>query len=315
MLVFCGTAMVAPKDIGRAEDSTHVVRHALGQTRIVSHPQRIMTLGWSGEDVVLALGQTPVAMTRYGAFASGMFPWVEEKFAGPAPTLLSGDFDYEKIAALKPDLILGVYSGIDERAYKRLSAIAPTVVYRSGPWSADWHEQTTIIGETLGKAREAEALIEGTEKQLGALGQTHPELEGKSFTFGTYFPGSNGIVVYLPKDPRVAALTGLGLLPSEGVRDLSKRAPEETSVSVSLEELSSIDADVFIMWYGPGARAAAEAQPLFNMLGAVKRGSYVALEDPVDVWSTSALSVLSIPYGFPRFVPRLAEAAAHANGR
>lgn len=135
MLVFCGTAMVAPKDIGRAEDSTHVVRHALGQTRIVSHPQRIMTLGWSGEDVVLALGQTPVAMTRYGAFASGMFPWVEEKFAGPAPTLLSGDFDYEKIAALKPDLILGVYSGIDERAYKRLSAIAPTVVYRSGPWA------------------------------------------------------------------------------------------------------------------------------------------------------------------------------------
>lgn len=291
------------------------IDHRLGETTIASQPQRILTLGWSGEDVVIALGQMPIAMAKYGAFPSGMFPWVEEKLAGAAPTLLSGDFDYERIAALKPDLILGVYSGIDERAYKRLSTIAPTVVYRSGPWSADWREQTTIIGEALGKAAEAEALIEGTEEQLRTLGQTHPEPKGKSFTFGTYFPGSNGIVVYLPKDPRVAALTGLGMLPSKGVRELSKRTPEETSVSVSLEELSSIDADVLIMWYGPGARSAADAQPLFNMLGAVKRGSYVALEDPVDVWSTSALSVLSIPYGFPRFVPRLAEAAARANGR
>jgi iron complex transport system substrate-binding protein len=81
---------------------------------------------------------------------------------------------------------------------------------------------------------------------------------------------------------------------------------------VSLEEISTIDADILVMWYGPGARAAAEAQPLFSTLGAVRRGSYVALENPIDVWSTSALSVLSVPYGFPRFVPQLAEAAARA---
>lgn len=37
-----------------------------------------------------------------------------------------------------------------------------------------------------------------------------------------------------------------------------------------------------------------------------------ALDDPISVWSTSALSVLSIPYGFPKFVPRLAEAARKA---
>lgn len=77
-------------------------------------------------------------------------------------------------------------------------------------------------------------------------------------------------------------------------------------------EMRCIDADVLIMWYGEGARAAAQAQPLFAALSAVKRGSYVALDDPVAVWSTSALSVLSIPYSFPKFVPRLAEAARKA---
>jgi iron complex transport system substrate-binding protein len=81
---------------------------------------------------------------------------------------------------------------------------------------------------------------------------------------------------------------------------------------VSLEEIGTLDAEILIMWYGDGARAAAEAQPLFQRLEAVKRGSYVALDDPVSVWSTSALSVLSIPYGFPQFVPRLAEAARAA---
>lgn len=298
-----------------AADGSYSVSHAFGQTVIPSKPKRIVTLGWSGEDVVLALGQTPVAMTRYGSFPNGIFPWVEEKLTSAAPILMSGEFDYERIAALKPDLILGVYSGIDEKTFRRLSLIAPTVAYLSAPWSADWREQTIVIGEALGKNDEAQALIRATDENLRTFGGVHPELRGKSFTFGTYFAGGNGIVVYLSKDPRVAALTELGMRPSDGISALSKSTPDETSVSVSLEEISSIDADVLIMWYAAGAREVAEAQPLFKTLKAVKRGSYVALDDPIDVWSTSALSVLSIPYGFPRFVPRLAEAAARADGQ
>ncbi|UXS04722.1 iron-siderophore ABC transporter substrate-binding protein [Agrobacterium tumefaciens] len=317
LIICCAYLAVAPLSSEAAEPQTFpvVVDHRLAKTLIPVEAKRIITLGWSGEDVVLALGKTPIAMTRYGAFPNGVFPWVEEKLTGEAPALLSGDFDYEKIAALKPDLIVGVYSGIDEVAYKRLSSIAPTVVYRSGPWSADWREQTTIIGEALGKSEEAASLIEGTNEHLRDLGNAHPELRDKTFTFGTFFPGGNGIVVYLPRDPRIAALMELGMQTSKGVTGLSKSKPEETSVTVPIEDIASIDADILIMWYGPGARAAAEAQPMFNTLDAVKRGSYVALEDPVDVWSTSALSVLSIPYGFPRFVPRLAEAAARADGQ
>src|SRR5690606_12018238 len=97
-----------------------------------------------------------------------------------------------------------------------------------------------------------------------------------------------------------------------GVAALAKANPSKISASVSLEEIGEIDADILIMWFGDGAREAFEAQPLFQTINAVKRGSYVALDDPVSVWSTSALSLLSIPYGFPQFVPRLAEAARKA---
>lgn len=285
------------------------VEHALGTTTLASAPQRIVTLGWNGEDVVLALGQKPVAMPKYSFFDSGMFPWAEEVLGDVRPVLLDADIDYEEIAALRPDLILGIYSGIDARSYARLSSIAPTVVYRSGPWRADWREQTTVIGEALDKVDEADRLIEKTNLTLREFGQNNPVLRDKTFVFGTYFSGSNGVVVYLPEDPRVAALMEIGLRPSDGVLDLAARNPGDTSVSVSLEDIKTIDADVLVMWFKDGDRAAVEAQPLFQMLDVVKRGSYVALDDPVSVWSTSGLSVLSVPYGFPTFIPKLVDAA------
>ncbi|CAD0217001.1 Iron(III) dicitrate-binding periplasmic protein (plasmid) [Agrobacterium fabrum] len=297
----------------RSEDGfPRTVQHALGKTAIPSDPERIVTLGWSGEDAVLALGKTPVGMPRYRFFESGIFPWNEQRLDAIRPYLFEGDIDYEAIAALRPDLILGIYSGVDDLAYKRLSSIAPTVVYRSAPWSADWKEQTEMVGQALGRSDEAKALIEKTASTLKAMGDSWPVLRGKTFTFGTYFPGGSGLVVYLPEDPRVAALLELGLKPSAGVLSLSAAKPGQGSVTVGMEQVDSLDADILIMWYGEGARIAAEAQPLFMRLPAIKHSRYVALEDPVSVWSTSALSVLSIPYGFPRFLPRLAAVAERA---
>lgn len=317
LLIF-GVSLVSGSLVSQAAETAVypvVVEHKLGTTTIPAEAQRIVTLGWNGEDAVLSLGIKPIAMPRYGSFPSGIFPWNEERLGTAKPQLLSGDLDFEAIAALRPDLILGVYSGISEVEWKRLSTIAPTVVYRSGPWAADWREVLNQTALALGLSNQAEQLSLSTDEVLRKLGEDHPVLQGKTFTFGTFFPGSNSVVVYLPKDPRVAALINLGMKPSAGIEQLAQNNPTETSVSVSLEQIAEIDADILIMWYRDGAREAAEAQPLFQALSVVKRGGYVALDDPVSVWSTSALSVLSIPYGFPRFVPRLAEAAANSEKR
>lgn len=311
-VLFIGLAIIVHEPLLAADLNAYpvTIEHALGKTTISSEPQRIVTLGWNAEDVVLALGKYPIAMPRYSFFPSGIFPWDEEKLQSRKPLLLEGRaVDFEQIAALRPDLILATSSDIDEVAWKRLSTIAPTVAYRAGPFAADWKEQTELVGLALGKAASAQQEIEKTISFLRDLSERYPQLEGKTFTFGTYFPGSSGVVVYLPADPRVSILMELGLQPAPGVLELAKAQPQQTSTSVSLEQIASVDADILIMWYGNGARTAAETQHLFKALGAVRRGTYVALEDPVDVWSTSALSVLSIPYGFPRFVPRLAEAA------
>ncbi len=286
------------------------VSHALGTTHIAREPVRIVTVGWNGEDALVALGAIPVAMPRRALFEDGVFPWVKAHLGNAKPFLLANGDDFEQILTLKPDLILGVFSGVDEKSYRRLSRIAPTVVYRSGRWQADWREQTLMTGLALGKAREADRLVNETNDYLRRLAGSFPALKNKTFSFGTYSPGSSGIGVYLPADPRIQLLMELGMQPSAGIEALAAEQPQRRSAAVSLEDIGMIDADLLIMWYGEGGRKAAEKQSLFHRLASVRRGSYVALEDPVDVWSTSALSVLSIPYGFPRFVPRLAEAAA-----
>lgn len=287
------------------------IRHALGTTRIEAEPKRIVTLGWNGEDAVLALGRIPVGMHRYGLFEQGILPWNEAYLKGQTPELLQpGVLDYEAIAALEPDVILAIKTGINEIEWERLSSIAPTIVYTSAPWRADWREQMVLTGLALGEPQKAHDLVETAEKQLRDLTAAHPELAGKTFIFGSYFPGEGTLGVYFARDPRVRELAAMGLRLAPDVDALMAKEPNANGTGVSLEELDHFDADVLIVWYGPGARADAEGQPLFKSFGPVRRGAYVALDDPVSVWATSAVSVLSIPYAFPDFVERIAAAAA-----
>lgn len=309
------TALGTLQAFGGESDYPLSVTHALGNTFIPAKPERIVTVGWNGEDAIVALGYRPLAMPRRALFESGIFPWVEDKFVTPAPILLADDFDYEEIALLRPDLILGVFSGVDAKAYARFSQLAPTVVYKSGPWQADWREQISVTGQALGVTAHAESLMKETNSFLRTLATNYPSLNGRTFSFGTYLPGSQSIGIYLPSDTRIQLLKELGLEPAPGVRAIAAKTGSSRTASVSFENISSIDADILIMWYGDGARADLQSQPLFKTLGAVQRKAHVALEDPVDIWSTSAPSVLSIPYGFSRFIPRLAEAAATAEGR
>jgi iron complex transport system substrate-binding protein len=288
------------------------VEHALGTTRIEHAPKRIVTLGWNGDDIVLSLGHRPVGIARYGLFDEGVTPWNPELLQDPRPVLLDdSQLDFEAVAALKPDLILAVRTGMGALQWKRLSRIAPTIAYRSGPWKADWREQTRLTGEALGESEKAQALIGKTETSLQQMAAEHPELKGTTFIFGAIFRADKSLGIYFDGDPRVAALLELGLVMPDSVKALARQNPGQRATSVSFEAIDTLDADILIVWYQPGARAEAERDPLFRRFGPVARGAYVPLDDPVTIWATSALSIRSIPYGMPAFLTQLAEAARH----
>lgn len=306
----------AGASMGQTPSFPVTVEHALGATVVPAAPKRIVTVGWCDEDSVLAFGETPIAMVRRGMFESGIAPWCEERLGSVRPHLLDGgQADYETILGLAPDLIVNVFSDMDAPSYERLSTIAPTIGYASGPWRADWREQTRQIGKVLGRGPEAEVLIDRTKSFLAGLARQNESLIGRSFTFGTYFPGSGSMVVYLPGETRVDWLVDLGMRIAPGVERLSRQNPGRSSLDISLEQLDTVESDVLIMWYEGDARGSMENQPLFRLFRPVTAGAYVVLEDPVSVWSASWPSVLAIPYGFPGLVPRLAQAIELADSR
>lgn len=66
----------------------------------------------------------------FGDEPYGVFPWAKDRLGSAEPEVLDmpfGELDFEKMAALKPDLISAVYAGITEEEYQTLSQIAPTV--------------------------------------------------------------------------------------------------------------------------------------------------------------------------------------------
>ena len=286
------------------------ITHGLGETVIPAEPQRIVTIGWITQDVVLALGEVPVGipLQEWGGNENGVLPWVADAIAeldGELPTRLNPQqLSYEQILSLRPDLILAPYSDLDAEKYRRLSAIAPTVAWADGPWSGTWQDVTMTVGQALGKTLEAEALVAGVEEKLATVAKAHPEFSGRSFTFGYADPGSNGLGIYVASDPRVQMLQELGLVLSPGAAAL----PSDGAfyVPVSFENLGSVDADVLITWHGDQSELdALNANPLFARFAPVASGRHLAVVDRSFAIALSAPSVLSIPWSVDRLVPLL----------
>ncbi|WP_329005591.1 iron-siderophore ABC transporter substrate-binding protein [Kribbella sp. NBC_00709] len=288
------------------------LKNTFGDTTITKKPERIVTLGWNAQDVVYALGETPVGMPKvtYGPTPDGVTAWDADKFDKSKTTLLdTGDkYPFEKIAALKPDVILAPYEGFDEATYKTLSGIAPTVAYPGAPWQTTWQDQTLLVGEALGRKADAEKLITGIEDKIKQVAAEHPEFKDKTITVGSF--GADNYI-YMPGDPRVQILNEMGFKNAPGVEALEKtNTKKEFSLAISKEKVADVDADVLIAYVDGIGTQKFLADPVYSSLKAVKSGGAYALQDQQVISGMSAVSVLSVPWVLDKMLPGLAKAAA-----
>ena len=291
------------------------IKHGLGETVIPAAPQRIVTLGWSSTDAAIALGTVPVGFPsfRSAGFDKDIVPWVEEgieKAGGATPTTFddSAGAPIEKIAALKPDLILAVYSGIIEDEYKLLSQIAPVVPYPETPWTASWQEVITITGEALGKPDEGRALVAELEAFVKAEAAKYPVLAGKSAV--TLLDYNNALAIHGADDARAKMLALAGLtIPS---KPEAAGANEGFWYPLSYENADQIPADVLIPFFS--AKEAADefyARPYIAAIPQIARGAYVRMDDRILNMAVISSSALSIKWAIPKYLALIAEAASH----
>jgi iron complex transport system substrate-binding protein len=118
-------------DAGDAAAKTRTVKADNGTVEIPADPQRVVALGNTGQPFI-DIGGKPVGLTEISASAFDLLP-AEQKATAKAATNLgadTGEVDLEKLAGLKPDLILIQVPDAEFKAIeKQLGAIAPTLYW------------------------------------------------------------------------------------------------------------------------------------------------------------------------------------------
>lgn len=309
----CGTSGDSGSDTeasGAAEAGAFpvTVDHAYGSTTIDAEPIRIVTIGWSGQDAVIALNKVPVAMESFSGdgIENNILPWDASRLNGAKPVLMTTnpDIPFEQILGLDPDVILAVYSGIDEGEYKRLSDIAPTVAFPDQPWDTAWDKQMSMIGAALGQPAQAQTLIDETGAYFEKQAADHPQFQGKTATYA--MRTDEGLIVFCGTDPRIRLLGQLGVKTSPGVDAVCTSG--DSSVSVGMESIDTLDADVFILVDADGTNLdkLMSFGPFANMTS-VSNGRLVRLVGMDYAMATSAPTVLSVPYAFDEFIAQLSD--------
>lgn len=306
-LAACASSSTAQEDeAAQSTSGTYplTVEHVYGETTITEKPERVVALGWYSLDVVAALGEVPVAVEDFSwGNVDTYLPWFKDKvedLGGDLPEVIqftdAGEYDFEQILALAPDVILANHSGISETVYKRLTEIAPTVAFAESTWASDREQLTLTVGAVLDKEEEAQQLLDEADAAIAATAEAHPEFEGTVFTYGWFLgEGETSLGLYLPRDPRVPLLEELGFVSSPDV-DALESTTKEFYANVSLEELGDIESEFHVGWANTAEDVAHTlADPLVARWAPIAAESYYFFEDQRLAWATTAPSVLSIP--------------------
>ena len=310
LLAFAAACSSGSDDGGSGGASGATITHKYGRTTVPENPQRIVSVGYNDQDALLALGAVPVGVFDwYGNCPYGVWPWSQPLLGDAQPAIIgsaSTGIDVEKVAAAAPDLIVGTYSGLTQGQYDKLSALAPTVAQPAGvaDYGVRWQDQTTILGEALGKQDRAAELVAGVQQRFTDVAAANPSFAGKTVLVGALKgPGQFG--VFGPEDPKVRFFTELGFVnPPVAEQDRKTNFAE-----ISTEQLSLADV-ALLVWYAGGGfgddlRAELAKTPVYQTLDVVKDGRTIVLEDEAAeamAWST----VVSLPYALDQIPPRIA---------
>lgn len=307
MIVVMALLMVNP--IAAQDEFPITVEHKFGSTTITEAPQRIVAIGYTEQDFLLALGEQPVAVRYWYGEEDAIMPWAEDYIEGEHPVVLNmtfGTLNYEAILALEPDLISAVTAGITQEEYENLSQIAPTIAQTDEyiDFGMPWQATTLLIGQALGKSAEAEALVAEVEGLYTEAKENNPQFADHTVAVAFWSDGTYGF--YTDQDSRGRFFTDLGFqIPAE----LMEVAGDSFYAYISEERMDLIDQDLIAilnLQFIEGGQEALEAQPLFSQLTAAQEG-HVLYFDEISENALGFSSPLSLAYALDAALPQLQE--------
>ena len=316
-LAACGSGDDEPAAAGggtsRAPEAAFpvTIEHAHGATTIESEPKRIVTVDFTDHETLLALGIRPVgAMDWFGERPYGKWPWEAGKWGSEEPEIVNpggAEINFEKIAALRPDLIVGAYADLDASAYAKLSQIAPTVAQaRSArPYTTPWRDMARTIGKAVGRLDDVDAQIATIDERFAEVREDHPEFARQTAVVVDATQVPKSYWAFHSTDPRGQFLTSLGFRADPA---LNKATANEFGAAISPERISLLEVGRLILLADPENSRTLDRQRIFTRLKVVKEGRDVRLryyEEPSVGGAMAFSTILSIPFAIDGLMKEL----------
>ena len=292
-----------------SEPAETTIIHTFGETIIEGTPQRVMTLGFSEQDPVLALGVTPIAVREwFGEFPYATWPWAADELGDGTPDVLTmtyGELNYEAIAGLAPDLIIATHAGITQEEFDILSEIAPTIPEAAGTeaFGMSWQEQTQLIGDALGLSEEAAQRIRLTQASILDAARINDNFGGATLAWLNAYEGGEYWVV--GDTPPTRFFSDLGFTRNA---ELTEAIGDLDSLQISAEQLELLDVDRLIIAADPVTQRAIEADSLWQSLSVFQDDRVVWVPQRSELYGALSFStILSVEFLVEKLVPLLAE--------
>ena len=278
-----------------------------GDVTVSAKPTRVVALGWGDAETALALGVQPVGASDWLGFGGeGVGPWAKGLYT-TAPTIIGTmEPSFEKVAALKPDLILDVKGSGDQARYDRLKTIAPTIGVPAGgdSYLTNQQQQLTMIADALGEKAKGEALLKEVTDAFAASAAAHPAWKGKTVSAVTKTAESWG--AYIEGSERVTFMQNLGFVQNPKIAALQANA-SGFSVTLSPENLDQADADAIVAFPIFIETAKLTGDAAWKAVPAVKDGRAVVIDGDLAA-AYSLGTTLATRYAIDQLVPKLAAA-------
>lgn len=277
-LAACGSSLeTKPLTVVSETAATRTIEHTFGTTEIPANPQRVIALGEEGMLAdLLDADLTPVAsIVNLPDYLPPLL--TPEEVAGIELYSSSTNVSVESLAALEPDLIIGIAFFVDRVGYERLSQIAPTIAV-AGDNEVENYAQTLAA---LGLQDKADADLAAFEAALQSARDAVGSAANASVV--AIYPG-NSVAVFTdhPRTtPWLLRQMGVTLHPNGNEDGLGAR---DGRAFISLERLDLLSGDELILLQSENVDGESESiaeisgNALWLQIPAVQAGNVTVLD-------------------------------------
>jgi len=286
-IVFTLFSILLLSACGNSEDKTQTneekitVEHAMGKTEVPANPKKIVVLTNEGTEALLAMGVQPI-----GAVQSWTGdPWydhIKDDMDGVEVVGTESEINLEKIASLKPDLIIGNKMR-QEDFYNQLNAIAPTVF--SETLRGNWQLNFELYAKAINKEEKGKEILNDFSKRI-------EEIRNQ---VGDKINYEVSVVRFLAGDVRIYhkdSFSGFILEKIGFKRPESQNVDDFAEMNVTKERIPAMDGDImFYFTYEQGDGKATQVEeewindPLFKQLNVAKNDRVYKVDD--TIWNTA----------------------------